>query len=696
MRESLCAPIQYTKGIGPKRARAFEEAGIKSVEDALYFFPRRYQDRRVLTCVTAVVPGETVSVAVMIEACQARESFHRRGFRVLEVRAADETGSLTAVWFNQPYLRTYFKTGTRVLLFGRAELYKGRLQLTAPDFEILDGEDAVLADRRGMLPVYALPQGISQRLMRRVMEELLNANLPRLKEILPYDVRSRRALLNIAQSLRFIHFPETPEQQRQAYERLAFEEFFLFQLPVLMRRHTRRQRRGIAFRIDTGALAGVQAALPFTLTGAQKRVLAQIARDMARRAPMQRLLQGDVGSGKTIVATLAALMAAANGCQTALLVPTEILAQQHYQNLKTLFSTDPHRSRVRVGLLTSSLTPKEKKRALQEVRKGKVDIVIGTHALIQQGVAFHKLGLVVIDEQHKFGVAQRGILRQKGLDPDVIIMTATPIPRTLSLTLYGDLDISVIDEMPPGRGAQTTQLFSSQARQDVYDRVKREVAAGRQAYFVYPVIEENPRLELQSARRMFRELGQGPFKGLRLGLVHGRLAKEAQQDVMRRFHKGQIAILVATTVLEVGIDVPNAVVMVIDNADRFGLSQLHQMRGRVGRGPHASCCYLIADPATQESRRRLQAMVAYPDGFRIAEEDLKIRGPGEFFGERQHGLTELRLADPLKQMHLLKAAREDAVRLLRDDPFLESRIHQELKVALYRRFPEFEKFLEVG
>ncbi len=696
MPESLSAPIQYTKGIGPKRARAFEEAGIKSVEDALYFFPRRYQDRRVLTRVAGVAPGETVSVAVTIQACQARESFRRRGFRLLEVRASDETGSLTAVWFNQPYLRSYFKTGRRLLLFGKAELYKDRLQLTAPDFEILEEEDGALPGPGGILPVYALPRGLSQRLMRRVMERLLNASLPLLKETLPYDVRRRRALLNIAQSLRFIHFPETPDQQRQAYVRLAFEEFFLFQLPVLLRRHSRRRRRGIAFRIDTGALAGVQAALPFTLTGAQRRVFAEITRDMAAREPMQRLLQGDVGSGKTIVATLAALVAAANGCQTAFLVPTEILAQQHFELLKTFFSTDSHRPRVRLGLLTSSLTPKEKKKALGEVRRGRVDIVIGTHALIQQKVAFHKLGLVVIDEQHKFGVAQRGLLRQKGIDPDVIIMTATPIPRTLSLTLYGDLDVSVIDEMPPGRGAVTTHLFSSQARRGVYDRVRTQVAAGRQAYFVYPVIEENPRLELQSAKRMFRELGQGPFKGLRLGLVHGRLAKDAQQDVMRRFHKGQIDILVATTVLEVGIDVPNATAMVVDNADRFGLSQLHQMRGRVGRGPHGSCCYLIADPATDEGRRRLQAMAAYPDGFRIAEEDLKIRGPGEFFGERQHGLTELRLADPLKQMHLLKAAREDAVRLLRDDPFLESRIHQELKAALYRRFPEFEKFLEVG
>jgi len=696
MREGLDTPIRYIKGIGPKRAAALEGAGIKSVEDALYFFPKRYQDRRVLSHVAGLVPGETAAVEVTVEACRLRESFRRRGLRVLEVRAADATGRLFAVWFNQPYLRSYFKAGTRLFLFGRAELYKDRLQLTSPDFDVLDGEDAAPASRPGILPVYALPQGISQRLMRRVMEQLVQTCLPRLKETLPYDVRSRRGLLNVAQGLRFIHFPATPEDQKRAYERLAFEEFFLFQLPVLLRRHSRLQRRGITFRIDERALAGVRQALPFTLTNAQERVFAEIAADMAAPGPMQRLLQGDVGSGKTIVATLAAVVAAANGYQTAFLVPTEVLAQQHYEKLAALFTQGRGRPRVRVGLLTSRRTPKEKKKALQEVRGGGADIVIGTHALIQQGVVFRRLGLVVIDEQHKFGVAQRGTLRQKGVDPDAIIMTATPIPRTLSLTLCGDLDVSVIDEMPPGRGRVTTLTFPPQARQAVYDRVKRQVTDGGQAYFVYPVIEEDVRLALQSAKRMFRELSEGPFRGLRLGLVHGRLAKDTQLDVMRRFRRGQIDILVATTVLEVGIDVPNASVMVIDSAERFGLSQLHQMRGRVGRGPQASYCYLIADPASEEAQRRLQAMAAYPDGFRIAEEDLKIRGPGEFFGERQHGLTELRLADPLKQMHLLKAAREDAVRLLRDDPSLEARANQELARVLHRRFPEFEKFMEVG
>jgi len=696
MGSGLDTPIQYMKGIGPKRARAFEGAGIRSVEDALYFFPRRYQDCRVLVPVARVLPGETAAVAVTVEACRLRVSFRRRGFRILEVRASDATGRLTAVWFNQPYLRGTFKTGTRLLLFGRAEVYKDRLQLTAPDFEVLEEEDDALSGQRRLLPVYALPQGISQRLMRRMMGRLLDASLPQLRETLPYDVRRRRALLNIAQSLRYIHFPESPEQQQRAYERLAFEEFFVFQLPVLLRRHGRRRRRGIAFRVDDEALAACKKSLPFTLTRAQERVLGEITAAMASPQPMQLLLQGDVGSGKTIVATLAAWVAAANGLQTAFLVPTEILAQQHYERLKAFFEAAGMRPRVRVGLLTSRRTPKEKKGALREVRRGRVDIIIGTHALIQQGVAFPRLGLVVIDEQHKFGVAQRGVLRQKGGDPDVIIMTATPIPRTLSLTLYGDLDISVIDEMPPGRGSVTTQLFASQARDVVYSRVKKEVTQGRQAYFVYPAIEEDPGLALQSAKRMFRALSEGPLKGLRLGLVHGRLGKETQQEVMERFRKGRIDVLVATTVLEVGIDVPNATVMVIDNAERFGLSQLHQMRGRVGRGGEASYCYLIADPETEEARRRLKAIVAYSDGFRIAEEDLKIRGPGTFFGERQHGLTELRLGDPLKQMHLLKAAREDAVRLLRDDPSLEGRTNQELKRALHRRFPESEKFLEVG
>jgi len=701
MREGLDTSLRYIKGIGPKRALALAEAGIKSVDDALYFFPRRYQDRRCVTPVVRVLPGETACVDVVVDACRARTSFRRRGFGVVEVRAADATGRLTAVWFNQPYLKNTLKEGTRLLLFGRADLYKDRLQLTAPEFEVL--EDGPASGRPGILPVYSLPQGISQRLMRRVMEQLLDAGISRLREALPYDIRSRRGLLNIAQSLRTIHFPETPEQQQKAYTRLAFEEFFLFQLPVLLRRQRRRQRRGRTLRAPDGFLTAVRGVLPFALTRAQEKVLAQITADMAGVAPMQRLLQGDVGSGKTIVAVLAACVAAANGAQTAFLAPTEILASQHYEKICSLLmgfnSLSPaagRQKKIKTGLLTSRLADKEKAKVLREIKEGGVDIVVGTHALLQESVVFHELGLVVIDEQHKFGVAQRGFLREKGVDPHVIIMTATPIPRTLCLTLYGDLDISVIDEMPPGRGRVTTQVFSSSAREDVYDRVRREAALGRQAYFVYPVIEENPKLELQSAKRMFRELGQGAFKGLRLGLVHGRLSKDDQQDVMRRFRKGKVDVLVATTVLEVGIDVANATVMVVDNADCFGLSQLHQMRGRVGRGVHASSCFLIADAARDDARRRLEALVAYPDGFRIAEEDLKIRGPGTFFGERQHGLTELRLADPIKQMHLLKAAREDAVRLLEADPTLSIRTNQELKKALHRRFPEFEKYLEVG
>ncbi|MGE5279894.1 MAG: ATP-dependent DNA helicase RecG [Deltaproteobacteria bacterium] len=704
MRDGLDTPIRYIKGIGPKRAEVLEGVGIKSVEDALYFFPRRYQDRRSVMPVARVAPGATACVEVTIEACRGRTSFRRRGFGVVEARAADATGRLTAVWFNQPYLKNTLKPGMRVLLFGRAEIYRDRLQLTAPEFEILaedDASDAVGGSAApGIVPLYVLPAGISQRFMRGVMKGLLGAHLRGLRETLPYDVRRRRGLLNIAQSLRLIHFPGTPKEQAQAYERLAFEEFFIFLLPVLLRRQHRRRRKGLAMRADAATLTAFREALPFVLTGAQTRVLEEIAADMAAASPMQRLLQGDVGSGKTVVALLAASVAAANGAQTAFLVPTEILAQQHFEKIRNLIGSGPKSQvsgrRIKISLLTSGRTPKEKARVREEVAAGGADIIVGTHALLEEGVAFHRLGLVIIDEQHKFGVSQRGALRHKGTDPDVLIMTATPIPRTLALTLYGDLDVSVIDEMPPGRGTVATELFPSQARPCVYARVRQEVEAGRQAYFVCPVIDEDPRRELTSAKRIFRDLGAGPLKGLRLGLVHGRLEKEEQQDTMRRFRAGELDILVATTILEVGIDVANATVMVVEDADRFGLSQLHQMRGRVGRGSHAATCFLIADPATEEARRRLQALAAYADGFHVAEEDLRIRGPGEFFGERQHGLTGLRLADPLKQMHLLKAAREDALNLLRLDPDLTSRTNQDLKKALYRRFPGFEQYAEVG
>lgn len=693
--------LQFLKGIGPKRAEQLSAFGLTTVEDLLYFFPRAYQDRTHIVPIAQVALGSVVTIQGRITAQEGRQSYWRRSFSVVEVSVADASGRLFAVWFNQPYMGRVFKVGDRVLVHGKVELYKDRIQISSPDYEILDQDQEVVAP--GIVPVYSLPRGFSQRSFRRFMEEGLDRYLGSVKEVLPFDLRQRHRLLNIAQSLRQIHFPDSEENRRQAYLRLSFEEFFLYQIPVILRKRRKKEKRGIPFRWGDRDREDFEKILPFVLTDAQKRVIDDIQTDMALSSPMQRLLQGDVGSGKTVVAFFAALLAVKNGCQAVVMAPTEILAGQHAEKIQQLLSGSSVKypvasgqKKIRIGLLTGSLSAKEKKEMIPRIKKGEIDIIIGTHALLQEGVRFHKVGLIVIDEQHKFGVSQRALLPEKGANPHVLIMTATPIPRTLALTLYGDLDISCINELPAGRQRVSTEWFFEDERLDVFERVRGELKAGRQAFIVYPVTKNNPKLELASARSMFKEFRDKIFKEFRVGLIHGKLKRTEQEAVMRDFRSGGIDILVATSVLEVGIDVPNASVMVIEHADRFGLSQLHQMRGRIGRGPYPSFCYLLADEATQEAGVRLKAMVEYLDGFKIAEEDLRLRGPGEYFGARQHGLTGLKIANPLTQMHLLKAAREEAVRLVDKDPFFNSRPHQEIRRQLYRRYPEFERFVEVG
>lgn len=694
MTNDLCVCIQYVKGIGPRRAERLGSHGLVVIEDLLYFFPRVYQDRSRVIPMAQVPLGAIVTVQGRVTAHQGRSSHWRRGFSVVEVSVADSSGRLFAVWFNQPYMRSAFKVGDTVLLHGKAELYKDRIQIASPDYEILDPDEEETVSGAGIVPVYSLPAGFSQRTFRRIMAGCLDRYLGLVKEALPFDIRQRHKLSNIVWSLRQIHFPDSEESRRQAYQRLSFEEFFLYQIPIILRKRRKKEKKGIAFFSDASSLENFRKILPFSLTQAQERAVADIQADMSLPRPMQRLLQGDVGSGKTVVALFAAIVAVKNGSQATFMVPTEILAGQHAEKIQQLLLGLGDQEKISVGLLTSSLSAKEKKHVLGKIKKGDVDLVIGTHALIQAGVDFHRLGLIVIDEQHKFGVSQRALLPRKGIDPDVLIMTATPIPRTLALTLYGDLDVSVMDQMPAGRQKVRTECFGLDKRGDVFEKVKDELRKGRQAFVIYPIIEDNPKLALASARSMFKEFRDEVFKGFRVGLVHGRLDRQEQDRVMRDFRAGALDILVATTVLEVGIDVPNATLMVIEHADRFGLSQLHQMRGRIGRGAHASSCYLIADPTTDDAKARLDVMATHTDGFKIAEEDLKIRGPGEYFGERQHGLTELKIADPLTQMHLLKAAREEVVRLLDADSSLRARNNQELRRQLYRRYPEFEKFTQ--
>ncbi|MBI5872568.1 MAG: ATP-dependent DNA helicase RecG [Candidatus Omnitrophica bacterium] len=699
---TLDSCVQYLKGIGPRRAEVLAKAGISSLEDILYHFPRRYEDRSHLVSIASLELGKEATVCAEIVSLNARRGFHR-GVDILEVGVADDTGRIFCVWFNQPFLRRYFKIGERVILFGRAELYRDRIQMASPEFEIVGDEAAESLDINRIVPVYSLPQGISQKVFRKVAKAVLDHHILRLTEVLPFDIRNRHSLGNIVKSLINIHFPQNDAARLDAYNRLSFEEFFLYQIPLILRKLKRREKKGISFKIDDTLLLAFIKTLPFSLTDSQRKVLEEIKADMRAPFCMQRLLQGDVGSGKTIVAAIAALLAASCGYQAAFMAPTEILAQQHYEKLKAQLSTfSPssmdHRpwTNIKPGLLTSSLKDKERQSLLRDIKDGKVNIVIGTHALIQEGVDFNKLGLIVVDEQHKFGVSQRALLSKKSVNPDCLIMTATPIPRTLSMTLYGDLDVSVISELPKGRKKIETKAFSLEEKEEAYEFVRTQVKFGRQAFVVCPLIEENPKLEISSAKAIYKEFSQKIFKDLKVGLIHGRLKRDEQEDVMVKFRQGELDILVATTILEVGIDVPNATVMLIEHAERFGLSQLHQMRGRIGRGEHASFCLLLAQPNTEDAQARIKVFVEESDGFKIAEEDLKIRGPGEFFGERQSGLTELKIADPLKQFHLLKSAREEATKLLNADPKLQARPNTEIKKQLYKRFPEFEKFMMVG
>jgi len=690
-------PIRYLKGIGPKKAKSFASIGVNTVEDLLYYFPRRYEDRTKLSSISKLEEGQTQTIKAEILAKGKRQSWRRRFFSIVEIAVGDETGKIHCVWFNKPFLLEYLKVGETLILYGKIERYGERLQMSNPEFEIVSKEDESLSVGR-IVPIYSLLERISQRSLRRLIKNCLDEYLPAVNDFLPYDLRSRNDLLNLAQSILNIHFPEDFEMQRRAYERLAFEEFFLFQLPLAIRKAKRREKKGIAHKVDEELLKDFIAGLPFKLTQAQQSVIKEISKDMAKQEAMQRLLQGDVGSGKTVVAMIASVIANQGGYQVAFMVPTEILAKQHYEKIKS-FSNKFRLSSgkgINIGLLTSSLNKKEKENIYKEIKEGKVNLIIGTHALLEENVVFKNLGLVVIDEQHKFGVGQRALLPKKGANPDVLIMTATPIPRTLAITLYADLDVSVINELPPGRLAVKTMHLSEDERKKAYVVVKDELKKGNQAYIIYPVIEESYALDLSGAKKMYGELKSTEFKEFKLGLIHGRLKQEEQDEAMLKFKNKDIDILVSTTVLEVGIDIPEATCMIIEHAERFGLSQLHQLRGRIGRGSQQSYCMLISHSQTEGASERFSAMVKYSNGFKIAEEDLRIRGPGEFFGSRQHGLTELKIGNPLAQMQLLKRAREEAIRLIESDPLLANRPNVMLKEKLLQRFPEYEKLIVVG
>ena len=687
--------IQYLKGIGPKRKKSFLDRGINTIEELLYYFPRRYEDRTNFSNISELKEGEVYTIKTQVLAGGQRNSWRRRSFSITEAVLADKTGKINCVWFNQPYLKEYLKPGISLILYGKVEIYNGRMQMNNPEFEFLDSEDEDSLNVGRIVPVYTLPKGFSQRGMRHLIKAALDEFMPKVKDYLPFDLRSRNNLLNLAQSLINIHFPQDLALREQALTRLSFEEFFIFQLPLVLRKLKRKEKKGINHTVNGKLIEDFITQLPFKLTSAQQKVLEEIKTDMASSQVMQRLLQGDVGSGKTVVATLACLIAIQSGYQAAFMAPTEILSRQHYTKITSQLAGLTFNGRkLAVGLLTGQ--DKEKEKIYQEIKEGKVDLVIGTHALLQEELRFKNLSFIVIDEQHKFGVGQRALLPKKGSNPDVLIMTATPIPRTLAITLYGDLDISVVNQLPAGRLPVKTLHFSQENKEKGLAIARQELNYGRQAYIIYPVIEESYALDIAGAKKMFAELKEGYFKGFRLGLVHGKLKTREQEETMLKFRNKGLDLLVSTTILEVGIDIPNATCMIVAHAERFGLSQLHQLRGRIGRGSLQSFCVLISDAQTDEAKARLKAMVSSSDGFRISEEDLKIRGPGEFFGNRQHGLAELKLANPLTQMQLLKAAREEAIKLLSQDVRLEGRPHQLLKEKLLQRFPEYEKLMLIG
>ena len=688
--------IQYIKGVGPARKKLFSRLGVESVEDLLYFFPRRYEDRSRMTPLSEVRIGEFQTVSGKIMAREQRRSWYTKK-HVTEIVLSDDKGRIFCVWFNQPYLEKYLRPDTHLVVYGKADLYKNRLQMVAPEYEIIgneEDEDRQLNVGR-IVPIYPLTRGMTQRYLRKVVRNALDRYREDINDLLPVPLRNKHRLANIKRSIEAIHFPVDSDTREEAYRRISFEEFFFFQVSVFKRRLSIVAKPGFPHRINMELITEFSNSFPFPLTSAQKRGINEIARDMQHSAPMLRILHGDVGSGKTLVALFGCVAAFKNGKQAAIMAPTEILANQHDRKIREFIKKGPFKD-LRVACLVGSMRKKEKDAILEGLRTHKIDLLIGTHALLSEQVDFADLSFVVIDEQHKFGVKQRALLSTKGNNPDVLVMTATPIPRTLSLTLYGDLDVSVLDEMPPGKGKTVTRLFSSDKDSEVYEIVRQRVKEGQQVYIVYPLVEESDKSDLKAADDMYRHFCKKEFKDFRLGLVHGQMARRESDETMQDFKDKKIDILVATTVLEVGVDVPNAGVMVIEHAERFGLSQLHQLRGRVGRGSQDGLCLLIADAATEEGEARLNAICATSDGFKIAEQDLLIRGPGHYFGRHQHGLNELKFSNPVTQIDILELARAEAQELIHQDPGLREPAHRMIEEVIRNRYPDYLKMVEAG
>lgn len=658
MTMKLTDSVQYIKGVGPKKKAELNKLGIATVYDLLTYFPRTYEDQSVLTHIADLHAGETATVSGTI--VNLHEQSGRRGLSILTAFLNDGTGILQVTWFNQKYLKNKLKTGRRVFVSGKPTYaFGGQGQFAMSQlhyFQILD-KDEKPEGLCGILPVYPATERLNQKFFRTLMEEALS-ELPELPELIPEDIGRAYHLMGRAAALRAIHFPPDGETLKKARYSLAFSELYLIQCGLLLlKKQSQETDLGIRFQPNGPLVKKVTANLPFTLTNDQQWTWQEICRDMERPVTMRQLVQGDVGSGKTVIAMLALVKAVENGWQGAMMAPTEILASQHYENLSRQLAPFG----IRVGFLSGHLTPAKRRTMYEAIAKHEVDIVIGTHALIQDAVHFARLGLVITDEQHRFGIAQRAELEKKGAHvPDVLVMTATPIPRTMTLTVYGDLDVSLIKQLPPGRQPIRTFVRRPDRRELIYNYVRSQIEAGRQAYVVCPLIEMNEESDLPSAEEVYDELRWGIFRGIPCGLVHGRLPAAEKERVMQEFYENKIKLLVSTTVIEVGVNVPNASIMVIEHAERFGLAQLHQLRGRIGRGPYASYCILVSEGKTENARERLKIMATTSDGFKLAEEDLRLRGPGQFFGSLQHGLPDLKIARVPEDIDILLAAHRAA------------------------------------